>query len=65
VHLGFLIPRKQADLAALFAELEAARAGGGGGLGSPRQPPVLQYSLSQTTLEQVFLALAASASRQQ
>jgi hypothetical protein len=34
VHLGFLIPRKQADLAALFAELEAARWALWAGLGT-------------------------------
>ncbi|KAL4853959.1 ATP-binding cassette sub-family A member 3 [Chlorella vulgaris] len=69
-HLSFMIPQHQADLPGLFDALEGSRSGGASGnasegvTGTPDRPLVLEYSVSQTSLEQVFLALAAAAAGQ-
>ena len=50
-RLGFAVPQAALDLAALFGAVEAAR----------RELGVDEYAIAQTTLEHVFVALAAAA----
>ena len=50
-RLGYAMPQAALDLAALFGAVEGAR----------RELGIDEYAISQTTLEHVFVALAAAA----
>jgi hypothetical protein len=52
-HLSFSLPHQHLDLAALFAAIEGGKAAAG----------IEEYSLSQASLEQVFLKLAGGGGR--